>query len=222
MVAAQEAISSFAVTAAARFVELTFATIGIVTGVLMGLIIAEDLDVTLSVDIRATTETSVDSFEAALVSVAAAAIAAIAAAITYQSPRRLALLGGAVGALGIGLLLSVLPFINSPGVATAVPAVAIGIVASLVGLRTRVPPVLIVVPGIVPLLPGVAVYQGLLALTQDETLKGISSLIEALGVAISLAAGVLLGQLIGRRLSHHPTLQAGFRRDRFMNSTQDD
>ena len=50
MVAAQEAIGSFAVTAAARIVELTFSTIGIVSGVLLGLIIAEELDIPMAAD----------------------------------------------------------------------------------------------------------------------------------------------------------------------------
>jgi uncharacterized membrane protein YjjP (DUF1212 family) len=201
MVAAQEAIGSFAVTAAARTVELTFATIGIVSGILLGLNIAAELDVTMVATVRP--DASASTVTAAAI---AAGIAALAAAITYQSPWRLAIVGGVIAALGFVVFLTVSEWLDSPGAATAVPAIAIGVASRYFGARMRVPPVLVTVPGIIPLLPGLAVYQGLYDLSQDQPDKGIASLVEAASIAIALAAGVLLGQLIGGRLMHTPGL----------------
>jgi len=197
MVAAQEAISLFAVTAAARVVELTMATVGIVAGVLFGLVVADEYGVKMEVIVgpRGTAVT-------VLVAVLAAAAAAFAAALTYQSPRRLALVAGLMGSLGILVLTGVEQFISSPGIATAVPAIVIGLASRLIGTRLRVPAVLVTVPAIVPLLPGLALYQGLLFITrnditQNDQSRGIASLVEAFSVALALAAGVLLGQIIG-------------------------
>lgn len=201
MVAAQEAIGSFAVTAAARTVELTFATIGIVSGVLLGLTLAAELDVTMAATVRP--DASASTVTAAAI---AAGVAAIAAAITYQSPWRLAIVGGLIAGLGFVVFLTVSEWVDSPGAATAVPAIAIGVASRFFGARLRVPSVLVTVPGIIPLLPGLAVYQGLLALSQGDPDKGIASLVEAASIAIALAAGVLLGQLIGGRLMHSPGL----------------
>ncbi|MCZ3387447.1 MAG: threonine/serine exporter family protein [Actinomycetia bacterium] len=201
MVAAQEAIGSFAVTAAARIVELTFSTIGIVSGVLLGLIIADELGVemadALRLDSNATTITT---------AVVAASVAAAAAAITYQSPGRLALVGGALAGLGIFVDFTFANIINSPGATTAVAAIAIGFASRLFSARLRVPPVLLTAAGIIPLLPGLAVYQGLLALSRNDPDKGIPTLVEAATIAIALAAGVLLGQLLAGRLLRVPSL----------------
>ena len=204
MVAAQEAIGSFAVTAAARIVELTFSTIGIVSGVLLGLIIAEEL----GVDMPSTLflETDVTTITTAVI---AASVAAAAAAITYQSPARLAFVGGGLAGLGIFVYLGVASVSESPGATTAAAAIAIGFASRLVGARLHVPPVLLTAAGIIPLLPGLAVYQGLLALSRSEPGdldQGIVSLVEAVTIAIALAAGVLLGQLIAGRLLHVPSL----------------
>ena len=201
MVAAQEAIGSFAVTAAARTVELTFATIGIVLGVLLGLTLAAELDVTMAATVRP--DASASTITAAAI---AAGVAALAAAITYQSPWRLAIVGGTIAGLGFVAFLTVSEWVDSPGTGTAVPAIIIGFASRFFGTRMRVPPVLVTVPGIIPLLPGLAVYQGLLALSQGQPDKGIASLVEAASIAIALAAGVLLGQLIGGRVMHSPGL----------------
>ncbi|MEO8328557.1 MAG: threonine/serine exporter family protein, partial [Candidatus Nanopelagicales bacterium] len=206
MVAAQEAIRSFAVTAAARLVELTVSTIGIVVGVLFGLTIAGELNVTMTVAVRADNDAGV-AIATLIAAVAAAAVASVAAAVTYQSPKRLILIGGLMGALGILLFNLADQWIASPGALTAIPAVAIGIGSRLIGIRMHVPTVLVTVPAIVPLLPGLAVYQGLLALTQDDDpTKGIGFLVEAASIAIALAAGVLLGQMIGARIAPDSTL----------------
>ncbi len=207
MVAAQEAIGSFAVTAAARIVELTFSTIGIVSGVLLGLIIADELKISMAVTVRP--DANATTITAAVI---AAAVAAAAAGITYQSPARLAVVGGGIAGLGIlvgGALSSLGVFDDNPGATTAVAAIAIGFASRLFGARLHVPPVLLTAVGIIPLLPGLAVYSGLLALSRgepDDLDQGIASLVEAATIAIALAAGVLLGQLIAGRLLHVPSL----------------
>jgi len=198
VVAAQEAIGSFSVTAAARMVELFVATIGIVVGVLLGLQLADRLDVRLQVTVG--TDNGVKELTVAMI---AAGVAALAAAVTYQSPRRLAFTVGLVGALGVGLDEAARTIIDSPGAAVVLPAVVIGFVGKLIGARLYVPTILVTVPAIVPLLPGLAVYQGLLSLTQGEPLKGITFLVGAISIAVGLAGGVLLGQLIGGRPSRY-------------------
>lgn len=214
MVAAQEAIGSFAVTAAARIVELTFATIGIVSGVLLGLTLAENRGISLSATVRLEAGAG-----ETLIAVLAAAVAASAAALTYQSPWRLAVVGGFVAGLGILIFAGMEQLIvnpdasiaRSPGASaavTALPAIVIGLASRWFGVRMRVPPVLVTVPGIVPLLPGLAVYQGLLALSENDPETGLASLVRAMAIAIALAGGVLLGQLLAGRLMHTPGLAA--------------
>jgi len=192
MVAAQEAIGSFAVTAAARIVELAVSTVGIVAGVLFGLVVAEEYNVQMQLTVRPGSTAGTVTVVAL-----AAAVASVAAAVSYQSPRRLALVAGVIGSLGVVVLAGVEQQIASPGASTVIPAVVIGLASRLIGSRLRVPTVLVTVPAIIPLLPGLALYQGLFFVTQSEPAKGIASLVEAVSIALALAAGVLLGQLVG-------------------------
>ena len=96
----------------------------------------------------------------------------------------------------------------SPG-GPAGAAITIGAVCYLVAGRFRVPPLVVVVPAIVPLLPGLQIYRGLALLAQGQ--DGVLHLASALGTAIALAAGVILGQYLanpssGRRTDSRPGL----------------
>ena len=80
----------------------------------------------------------------------------------------------------------------------AAAAVTIGAVCYLVAGRFRVPPLVVVVPAIVPLLPGLDIYRGLALLAEGK--DGVLPLAAALGTAIALAAGVILGQYLAQPL----------------------
>jgi uncharacterized membrane protein YjjB (DUF3815 family) len=114
---------------------------------------------------------------------------------------RLALAGGLLGGLAILVSIQVDNLVDSSGVATAAPAIVIGFCSRLFAGRLKAPPVLLTAAGIIPLLPGLAVYQGLLALSQEKPNEGITFLVEAAGIAIALAGGVLLGQLLAGRIA---------------------
>ena len=60
------------------------------------------------------------------------------------------------------------------------------------------PPLVVVVPAIVPLLPGLDIYRGLALLAEGK--DGVLQLASALGTAIALAAGVILGQYLAHPL----------------------
>ena len=90
---------------------------------------------------------------------------------------------------------STMPTSARPG-APAAAAVTIGAVCYLVAGRFRVPPLVVVVPAIVPLLPGLDIYRGLALLAEGK--DGVLQLASALGTAIALAAGVILGQYLAQ------------------------
>jgi uncharacterized membrane protein YjjB (DUF3815 family) len=56
-----------------------------------------------------------------------------------------------------------------------------------------VPPLVIVVSSIVPLLPGLSIYTSL-TLLAAENFTGIGAMITAVGIAILLSSGVILGE----------------------------
>ena len=134
----------------------------------------------------------------------AAAVAAASAATTYQSPARLALAGALVAGVAMVVYDWSRDWTTAAGVAVAAPAVVIGFLGGALAGRLKVPPVLITAAGIVPLLPGLDVYQGLLDLSENDIPERLRSLVQASTIAIALAAGVQLGQLLAGRLMRSP------------------
>ena len=200
--AAEDAISGFPVTAAARAFEVVTLTAGIVVGIAGVLDLAQRAELPLAVVDAATIPVP---FAVALA--AAAGMAGFWALASRARPRAVgvATVAGAVawttawaaGALGAG-----------PAVASATAAVVVGFCGEALTERLRIPPLLVAVCGIVPLLPGLAIYRGLFSIVVESDIPGgLDALVGAGAVGLALAAGVALGKYFGRPL--------GGKRDRF-------
>ena len=160
---------------------------------------------------------------AAGVTVFGAALAAAGFAFASYAPLRSLLAVGLVGALGQAVLLSVDSARRSvrPGAPRPPPSPSGPSATSSAG-RFRVPPLVVVVPAIVPLLPGLDIYRGLALLAEGK--DGVLQLAAALGTAIALAAGVILGQYLAQPLKREahrletrlsgPRMVGPFRRSR--------
>ncbi|WP_225233374.1 threonine/serine exporter family protein [Klenkia terrae] len=193
--AAEDAISGFPVTAAARAFEVVTLTTGIVVGIAAVLDVAQRFEVPLRVIDPATVAVP---FVVSLT--AAAAMGGSWALASFARPRAMAVavLAGAAawatssaaGLVGAG-----------PAVAAAAAAVVVGFSGEALGDRLGVPALLVAVCGIVPLLPGLAIYRGLFAVVVDGDVPGgTARLVGAAAVGLALAAGVVLGRYLGRPL----------------------
>jgi uncharacterized membrane protein YjjP (DUF1212 family) len=191
--AIQDALTGFYITANARVLEVIISTAGIIAGVSGGLTVGRLLGVDIDLDPGAS---GLSQFPLV---VTGAAISAGAFAFSAYAPRRVLLPIAAIagGAAGINLLLAE----NDLGRAwpAAIAAIFIGVVSYTVAGWAQVPPLVIVVSGIVPLLPGLSIYRGL-SLLGAEDYTGILQMITAAAIAISLAAGVILGEYVAQPL----------------------
>ena len=196
--ATQDAMTGFPVTASARLLDAMLDTAGIIAGVGAGLSLADALGVGLS-----TFEPGAAGLAQAGVTVFGATLAAAGYAFASYAPLRSLIAVGLVGALGQAVVLGVESGQLGRTWGSAAAAVTIGACCYLVAGRFRVPPLVVVVPAIVPLLPGLDIYLGLALLAEGE--DGVLQLASALGTAIALAAGVILGQYLAlpiRREAH--------------------
>jgi len=202
MGAVQDALTGYYITAGARLLEAMLATAGIIAGVSAGLTVAQMLNVEIALDPGAA------GFSYLPVMAFGAALGAAAFAFASYAPARSLLPIGLIAAMGevVYYLMELQGF--GQGGAAAVSAVLIGVVSYSVAGRVRVPPLVVVVSAIVPLLPGLSIYRSLSLMAVGDTL-GIFSMVTAAAIAISLAAGVILGEYIAqplrrevRRLEH--------------------
>jgi uncharacterized membrane protein YjjP (DUF1212 family) len=191
--AAEDAISGFPVTAAARAFEVVTLTAGIVVGIAGVLDLAQRARLSLDV-----VPASPSSAPFAVGLAASAGIAGFWALASHARPRAIGLAAMA-GALAWTTFWAASGLGSGPAVASGIAAVAIGFCGELLTERLRIPPMLVAVCGIVPLLPGLAIYQGLFAIVVDADIQGgLAALVGASAVGLALAAGVTLGEYLGR------------------------
>ena len=200
--AAEDAISGFPVTAAARAFEVLTLTAGIVVGIAGVLDLAQRAQLPLAVVDPATS-----SVPFAVALAAAAGMAGSWALASYARAR----------AVGIATVTGVLAWTTywvagtlgaGPAVASATAAVVVGFCGESLTDRLRIPPLLVAVCGIIPLLPGLAIYRGLFSIVVEADIAGgLDALVGAAAIGLGLAAGVALGRYFGRPF--------GGRRDRF-------
>jgi uncharacterized membrane protein YjjP (DUF1212 family) len=196
--AAQDAISGFPVTAAARAFEVVTLTAGIVVGIAGVLDLAQRAQLPLTA-----VDASPSPVPFAVGLAASAGIAGFWALACHARPRAVGL-AAAAGALAWTTFWAASGLGAGPPLASGVAAVVLGFCGEVLTERLRIPPQLVAVCGIVPLLPGLAIYHGLFAIVVDADIEGgLTALVGAAAIGLGLAAGVTLGEHLGRPLSGH-------------------
>lgn len=197
--AIQDAIEEYYLTAAARILKVGMLTVGIVTGILIGLYTARKLGHGIAISPNPL------QLNALQWQLAGAAIAAAAYSLSTHTPFRAI---GVVSLIGPGAL-AVSYFskqfeINAIA-ASGVAAIAVGFMASIIARVWRTPSAGIIAAGIIPLVPGLALYNGLMQLINyppgdPDFALGLGTFFGALAIALSIAAGATFGNMISRPL----------------------
>ncbi|MCL6422831.1 threonine/serine exporter family protein [Brachybacterium sp. JHP9] len=192
--AMQDAITGWYVTASARILETLMLTIGIVAGVRGGLLLAHLTGQSIAVSA---------ALPLSLASVLVLAVSGVVIGIGYgvgtYTPARL-LIPMSMAAGTSAVVAHILARLLLDRVwAVAVASFLVGMIAVVLARWMRAPALLFVTGGIIPLVPGSRIYRGLLALP-DQMDQGAAELFGAAEIAIAIAAGAVLGQLLASRI----------------------
>ena len=190
----QDALTGFYVTANARILEVLIATVGIIVGVSGGLGLGRWLGVDVLVD--PDLSAGLSYLPGVIIG---SAMTAAGFAFSAYSPARILAPIAVIGGLGGGISFALIESQVHSAAAAGIAAFVIGLVSYSVAGWTRVPPLVIVVSSIVPLLPGLSIYTSL-TLLAAENFTGIGAMITAIGVAVLLSSGVLLGEYVAQPL----------------------
>lgn len=104
---------------------------------------------------------------------------------------------------GAGMLfyyLILIPFGVGPVSASALSAVAVGLAGGLLSRRYMIPPLITGIVGYTPMLPGLTLYRGMYASLNEQMITGFTNLAMAIAISGGLAAGVVFGERVARRL----------------------
>ncbi|WP_255549571.1 threonine/serine exporter ThrE family protein [Corynebacterium sp. TAE3-ERU12] len=195
--ALQDGITGAPVTGSARFFDTMLLTGGIIVGVAMGFELLNLLNVHLPI---------VDAappigFAQSTVKVFAGTAAAVAFAMASQANLKGLIVTGLTALLGSMLNYYLLiPMGVGPIAAAGIAATAVGLAGGLLSRRYAVPPLVTAIAGITPMLPGMSIYRGLYGMLHEQNVVGFTALFAALAAASALAAGLVLGEWMARRL----------------------
>lgn len=193
--AADDAISGFPLTAAARSFEVALHTVGIVVGIGLTLELGRRLGVPLRM-----TDISMLATPTVVQIVAGATIAAAWAVASYARPRVVL----AVVVAG-GSAVAVSTTLNRAGLGPATSAfgaaLVVGFASGFLSDRLGIQQFGVSVAGITPLLPGLAIYRAMFTLVDTSSIvQGGAMLLAALAIGLALAAGVTLGEFLATPL----------------------
>ncbi|KOG41671.1 threonine/serine ThrE exporter family protein [Streptomyces decoyicus] len=206
-----DGLTGYYITAAARLLEVGYLIVGIVVGVLSVLYIGLQLNPGLR---RLNPEQSLGDYNEPLVQIAAAMLLALAFCVLLQQERHtvaFATLNGGVAWVVYGALTYVAGMNAVP--ATAIAAGLVGLFGQLLSRYRYASALPYVTAAIGPLLPGSATYFGLLNFAQGHLPQGLTSLVQAVSLALAIAVGVNLGAEVARLFLRAPGIEeAGARR----------
>ncbi|MEV0583285.1 threonine/serine exporter family protein [Nonomuraea sp. NPDC050310] len=184
----QDGIAGEYVTATARLTEIVFIVTAVVSGIGTTLVVAVKLGVQISVENVPTAPLSLNAPQL----IGALGVSLTFAVALLVPPRHL--LAGALGGLLIWTVFVLLRSTEIPALlATSIASAVVGLIGTAYARLVNVPAMVFVIPAIGPLLPGTVLYRGMLELSLGELSNGTLHLIEAMSIALSLGAGVILG-----------------------------
>ncbi|ANP73670.1 hypothetical protein PA27867_2730 [Cryobacterium arcticum] len=199
--AVHDTLSGFYLTGTARLIEALLITGGLVAGVAgSSLLLARfGLDLRINADVSPTLGNLAIQLVAAVVIVVGFGLAT---QVPWRAVWVVSLLGAVAEAIYLGATNSGFGLVWSSGAA----AMGAGLLAAVGARIVRTPPLVIIVCALVPLVPGLALFRGLLQMS-DGDINGLLNLLTAGAIAVALAASAILAQLIvqyvwgpGRRL----------------------
>ncbi|MGY0017717.1 threonine/serine ThrE exporter family protein [Streptomyces sp. cg35] len=197
----QDGLTGFYITAAARLLEVMYFFVGIVIGVLIMLYVGVQLHASLN------PEGGLQVIEqpVRLWQIAASMGLSLAFAVLLQQERSTVLavtLNGGVAWVVYGAMHYTGGI--SPVASTAAAAGLVGLFGQLFSRYRFASALPYVTAAIGPLLPGSATYFGLLAIAQNDVVRGLVSLSTAAALAMAIAIGVNLGGEMARLFIRSP------------------
>ncbi|GAA3699941.1 hypothetical protein GCM10022377_11290 [Zhihengliuella alba] len=195
---AQDAINGFPVTAIGRLLPAMMIFAAIVSGIMTGIVIG-DLSGIGTVDVTEATAIAYPTWFLVLV----VGLAITAGTVFEQSSPKLLLPTAAVSVLGYLTMLLVQQLGIGSRLAPAAAAVVIGAAGRWVALRMEAPQMVVAVPAMMFLLPGLMIFRAMYGITVDsgDLVLGITQIMNAFGIILSIAAGIVLGDTIARPLT---------------------
>ncbi|MDO5635196.1 MAG: threonine/serine exporter family protein [Micrococcus sp.] len=199
VMALQDAMTGFPLTAAGRLVSAMLVYMGLIGGITVG-VVGANIAGFARLDLAEAPPTAALP---ALVLMALVACAAMSDSVVEQATWKTLLACAGVGALAyLGFLVaSTIGF--GPRLSPAIAATVVGFAGRLIALKLGSPPIVVVLPSMLFLLPGLMIFRALYGFSIQEgtIVEGMAGMLTATVIIVAIAAGVVFGDTLARPLT---------------------
>lgn len=203
--AVEDAITGYPVTGASRMLTAALDGAGIIIGVAAGLSLTLRLDKALDLGLSSPGALHFGNEPPLLwLVMLCGGIGAMSSAVTMRSQPRFLLATGALGLVGVFVWQVFIRYFGIGATsAVAAAAVTVGVVGRFGGARLGAPAMVLVMPAVSPMLPGLRIFRGMydsisgtvVGAATEVSGAGVATLIGAVGVALAISTGLVLGDL---------------------------
>lgn len=209
--AVEDAVTGYPVTASGRVLTVILACAGVTVGIGAGLSLTLGLDKALDLGLWSPGALRYDIAPSVpTVTVLCGAFGAACSAVTMRSRARMLLPTALMGFLGVGTSWFLTHTVGMGATtAAALAATAVGFGSRLVALRLGAPALVLAMPAISPMLPGLRIFRGMYESVSGsimgstrvaESGVGVSTMMGAVGVALAISTGIVLGDVLSAPL----------------------
>lgn len=195
--AVEDAIDEYYITANARILRVIMLTAGIIFGIVVGLYVAQHLGVNMAINTNRKLDGTIGWQYVGAIAIATGY------ALSVNTRVSGILLSALIGAGGWAAYSFSAP-IFTPVVGSFIAAAVVGAGAALLARWLRTPASTMITAGIISLVPGLSLFNGLTVLiigadkVGSSVDSGVLILLNALLLALALAAGATFGNLVAR------------------------
>lgn len=209
--AVEDAVTGYPVTASGRVLTVVLACAGITVGIGAGLSLTLGLDRALDLGLSSPGSLRYSAqASSGVIQVVCGAVGAACSAVTMRSRPRMLVPTAAMGCLGVAGTWALTHQVGiGATTATAIAATAVGFSARLIALRLGAPALVLVMPALSPMLPGLRIFRGMYesvsgsvigATRVAESGVGVTTMLGAVGIALAISTGVVLGDALSAPL----------------------
>ena len=127
-----------------------------------------------------------------VIKILAAFVATMAFAVLFNSPRRVVLQAGIVGAVGFAIYIYMLKVVGLNSMSSNfLGTVGLSICSEIFARRYKEPVTVFSVPGFLPLVPGLPLYQAMNSFVLNDYMSAMETFMETCLDAAAIALGIL-------------------------------
>jgi len=130
-------------------------------------------------------------------------LAIAAFAVLFEAPKKMLVVGGAVGAVCWCVYLLMLKIGFGVYAANLIAAVAAAVLSDILAFRLRQPSTVFFIPGVLPIVPGASIYYAVYYFALGDRSQSLKNFVDAVMISVMIALAIFFVEPVFRMIWSH-------------------